>query len=628
MPAYRHPGVYIEELPSGLIPIEAASTSIAAFIGFAYRGALNTPTLITKLDDFKTQFGKVVDAANGIRDLGDGVDAFGHAVSAFFLNGGRKAYIVRVAKDTATASGALANPADMGNTALYMTATSPGTWGDDLVARIEPVDAADLDLGYVLEVGTGTGDDFEAVETFSGVSMNPDDGQFVGSLVNDGSALIDLELKAIDAAAGGGGTTKALKSKVLLGVDLGPLNGKSLEVGLSGAANPIPVVNFTAAEDTIEKVAAKIQSTIRGTNSEPRKSFRALPTNDGRIIMISGSRAAGSEVTIAGGDAAPILEFATVVDYPAQGEAEFFGGDDGNAGTALADYSDAFTALRDYRDASILLFPGLHYETTKGKEVIDGAIAHAEFMKNRVVVVDPKPSTELKTQKDVKDQALPHGTSYTALYYPWLQVANPFYNPDTAANKPKTLTVAPSAFAAGIWARIDSRRGVWKAPAGLEATVRGVQGPQYLVGNDIQDQLNGWGINCIRPVIGPQVVWGARMLATKTQPDFRYVPVRRTSILIGESLYNALQAVVFEPNKHTLWAALRASVGGFMDGLFRAGAFQGEKAADAYFVRCGLGDTMTQGDIDAGIVRVVVGYAPLKPAEFVVVQIQQKLQSA
>ena len=123
--------------------------------------------------------------------------------------------------------------------------------------------------------------------------------------------------------------------------------------------------------------------------------------------------------------------------------------------------------------------------------------------------------------------------------------------------------------------------------------------------------------------IGPTVVWGARTLATKARPQYRYVPVRRTQNMIGESLYNALQAVVFEPNDHKLWSGLRASVGGFMDTLHRAGAFQGAKASDAFFVRCGLGSTMTQTDIDAGIVRVVVGFAPLKPAEFVVVEIQQ-----
>ena len=174
-----------------------------------------------------------------------------------------------------------------------------------------------------------------------------------------------------------------------------------------------------------------------------------------------------------------------------------------------------------------------------------------------------------------------------------------------------------------MWARIDSRRGVWKAPAGLEATVRGSIGPNVLIGNDLQDNLNELGINCLRSIIGPTVIWGARTLATKAKPEFRYVPVRRTQNMIGESLYAALQAVVFEPNDHRLWASLRASVTNFMDGLFRAGAFQGEKASDAYYVLCGLGATMTQGDIDAGIVRVVVGFAPLKPAEFVVVQIKQ-----
>jgi hypothetical protein len=228
----------------------------------------------------------------------------------------------------------------------------------------------------------------------------------------------------------------------------------------------------------------------------------------------------------------------------------------------------------------------------------------------------------LVSPKDVKDLGGPT-SPYTALYYPWLEVSNPHYDPDTAANKPKSYRIPPSGFAAGMWARIDARRGVWKAPAGLEATVRGSIGPNILIGNDLQDNLNELGINCLRAIVGPTVIWGARTLATKTKPEFRYISVRRTQNMIGESLYNALQTVVFEPNDHRLWSSLRASATNFMDGLFRAGAFQGEKASDAFYVQCGLGTTMTQGDIDAGIVRLVVGFAPLKPAEFVVVQIKQ-----
>jgi phage tail sheath protein FI len=207
-------------------------------------------------------------------------------------------------------------------------------------------------------------------------------------------------------------------------------------------------------------------------------------------------------------------------------------------------------------------------------------------------------------------------------------VPNPHFDPDTAANLPRTVEVAPSAFAAGLWARIDGKRGVWKAPAGLEADIRGMLGPAVVVGDDVQDNLNEWGVNCIRSIIGPPVIWGARTLATKAKPEDRYVPVRRTALMIGESLYNSLQAVVFEPNSHVLWSSLRAGVGDFMNQLFRAGAFQGEKVSDAYYVRCGLGDTMTQADIDSGIVRVVVGFAPLRPAEFVVVEIKKILRQS
>jgi len=295
-------------------------------------------------------------------------------------------------------------------------------------------------------------------------------------------------------------------------------------------------------------------------------------------------------------------------------------GDPGND-----DYSKALEHLRDYRDITILMLPGKVWTPGGDNGALDAAVTHAEFMQNRMVLIDPprpEGTARLQSPKDVKDMGAPN-SPYTALYYPWLDVANPFYDPDTAANLPKSFRIPPGPFAAGLWARIDGRRGVWKAPAGLEATVRGALGPNIDIGADLQDNLNEYGVNCLRSIIGPTVVWGARTLATKTQPEFRYVPIRRTQNMIGESLYNALQAVVFEPNDEKLWASLRAGAGAFMESLHRAGAFQPEKASDAYYVRCGLNVTMTQGDIDAGIVRLVVGFAPLKPAEFVVVQIKQ-----
>jgi phage tail sheath protein FI len=207
-----------------------------------------------------------------------------------------------------------------------------------------------------------------------------------------------------------------------------------------------------------------------------------------------------------------------------------------------------------------------------------------------------------------------------------VKVSNPYFNAEKNPGAPVTVLAPPSGFAAGMWSRIDGRRGVWKAPAGVETALLGVAGLEYQVEDGEQEQLNPLGVNCYRtlPSFGP-VIWGTRTLSTNADPEWRYVPVRRTAIFIEQSVYNGIQWAVFEPNDHRLWSSLRVNIDSFMNGLFRSGAFQGQKASDAYFVRCGLGDTMTQGDIDRGQVIVVVGFAPLKPAEFVIVRIQQKV---
>jgi phage tail sheath protein FI len=213
------------------------------------------------------------------------------------------------------------------------------------------------------------------------------------------------------------------------------------------------------------------------------------------------------------------------------------------------------------------------------------------------------------------------------VYYPWLMVANSYYKAGKNSGAPKTVLVGPCGFAAGIWARTDNRRGVWKAPAGVETSLLGVEEFQYAVDDRTQDELNAQGINCLRRMrgLGP-VVWGARTLATQAAPEWRYVSVKRTAIFIEQSIYNGIQWAVFGPNDSRLWASLRLNIDSFMNGLFRSGAFQGQKASDAYFVRCGLGDTMTQGDIDRGQVIVIVGFAPVKPAEFVIIRIRQKVR--
>jgi phage tail sheath protein FI len=205
-----------------------------------------------------------------------------------------------------------------------------------------------------------------------------------------------------------------------------------------------------------------------------------------------------------------------------------------------------------------------------------------------------------------------------AIFFPRIQAPNPLRD-----NQVEDF--APGGAIAGIFARTDAARGVWKAPAGLDATLRGVVGLTIPLTDAENGELNPLGINCLRQVpAAGYVVWGARTIVgdDRLASQWKYIPVRRTALYIEESLYRGTQWAVFEPNDEPLWSQLRLNIGVFMHGLFRQGAFQGQSPKDAYFVKCDS-TTTTQADIDRGIVNIVVGFAPLKPAEFVVLYIQQ-----
>ena len=178
---------------------------------------------------------------------------------------------------------------------------------------------------------------------------------------------------------------------------------------------------------------------------------------------------------------------------------------------------------------------------------------------------------------------------------------------------------------AGIFARTDTNRGVWKAPAGLETTINGTNQLSIPVTDPENGELNPLGVNVLRsrPAVGP-VIWGARTRQgdDRLASEWKYVPVRRVALFIEESLVRGTQWAVFEPNDEPLWAQLRLNIGAFMQNLFRQGAFQGQTPNDAYLVKVDR-ETTTQNDIDRGIVNILVGFAPLIPAEFVIIQIQQ-----
>lgn len=210
-----------------------------------------------------------------------------------------------------------------------------------------------------------------------------------------------------------------------------------------------------------------------------------------------------------------------------------------------------------------------------------------------------------------------------ALYLPRLRQADP-------SQSGGELTCVPCGAVAGVFARTDAQRGVWKAPSGMQATLTGTIGLSMLLDDADNAALNPLGINCLRtfPARG-SVVWGARTLrgADTYGDEYKYVPVRRTALFIEESLRRGIAWAVFEPNGEPLWARLRLQVGAFMHNLFRTGAFQGTSPRDAYFVSCDA-STTSQADIDQGVCRVIVGFAPLKPAEFVVLKLSQRIRTA
>ena len=220
--------------------------------------------------------------------------------------------------------------------------------------------------------------------------------------------------------------------------------------------------------------------------------------------------------------------------------------------------------------------------------------------------------------RDANDDHVGTRSRNAALFFPRIRQPDPLRD-----NQMDTFSAVGAL--AGVVARTDANRGVWKAPAGLDATLTGVPQLAVPLTDGENGELNPLGINCLRafPLAG-RVVWGARTLrgADQFADEYKYVPVRRTALYIEESLYRALKWVVFEPNDEPLWAQIRLNVGAFMHNLFRQGAFQGSSPRDAYFVKCDK-ETTTQNDINLGIVNVVVGFAPLKPAEFVVIKVQQ-----
>lgn len=530
--ALSYPGVYIQEVPSGVRTITGVATSITAFVGAASAGPTDEPVMLTGYGDYERRFGGL-----------DPSSAMSYAVRDFYLNGGSLALVVRVAGASAQpATITMSGPASPG--LLHLNAASKGTWGNRLSAAVDH----DTDLAlsssapasekvrFNLSVRyqpRANRDEF-VQEAFASLSLDEQDPRYLPRVLERESAYVRVAgaLPALrpDSNVTGSGTTRKVDWQ----------NGAG---GTDGAA--------LTSDD------------VQGDRNGKTGIYALLRADLFNLLCIPPlKRNSTTMPSVYTMPPPPLLS--------------------------------AALALCVERRAMLLVDPDPAWAASTGTAVAKAIQGRNDLNLNG---------------SDARN---------AALYFPCVMMIDPLRDN-------RLDTFVPSGIVAGVIARTDVARGVWKAPAGLDAALNGVQDLQVNL-NDLENgQLNPLGINCLRSMgINGRIVWGARTMrgADQVADEYKYLPVRRLALFLEESLYRGTQWVVFEPNDEPLWAQVRLNVGAFMQDLFRQGAFQGTTPKDAYFVKCDS-QTTTQTDINLGRLNVVVGFAPLKPAEFVVISIQQ-----
>ncbi|MEU9112638.1 phage tail sheath C-terminal domain-containing protein [Streptomyces sp. NPDC048483] len=608
MPTHTtYPGVYVEELPSSIRSITTVTTSVTAFVGHTRRGPLNQPVRITSFADFERRFGGLTAQS-----------PLAYAVHQFFGNGGTVAVIVRVAKAGSGKEAHVILESTEGHSqcpVLEVHAKEPGVWGSGLRVAVDhdtPCPGETFNLQVLDAHGT-------ARESFSGLSMDSGHGKYAETVINAGSALIRVAVVGEGRPDPSGTVSKAFHHELPdLNVDVTVKIGEvEREFTLYDPdCDGEPPCNVT-------ELALLLEHKLRALPDAPGKHAFAgaeVTAFGRRIQVVAGSIDPDDTVRFLG-ECANDLGLEASVNPPVF---PLCGGEDGDPPgprdiIGSESRKSGLQSLRDVDDVNLLALPEL-----AGYENVDDAItvlsaAERLCQERRIFLLVDAPATWGSVDAARAGIAAfdPVRGNHSGLYFPHLQLTDPLTG--------RLRSFPPSGAVAGVFARTDSERGVWKAPAGTEARLAGVHSFTVKLTDRENGLLNPLGINSLRtfPVVGP-LVWGARTLegADALDSEWKYVPVRRLALHIEESLLRGLQWVVFEPNNEQLWQQIRLNASAYLHTLFEKGAFKGGTPRQAYFVKCDK-DTTTEADIENGIVNVVVGIAPVKPAEFVIVKIQQ-----
>jgi uncharacterized protein len=618
--APTYPGVYIEEVSSGVRTITGVATSITAFIGRAERGPTDKAMTINSYSDFERTFGGLWTESR-----------LGFAVRDFYLNGGAQAIIVRLFHPT------FADEAD--RLAALNTATTQAQTAADAVATAATTAAAiATPVATVQSVMVAVNGAVAAVEAAAGVSASAIFAAKAVAKAAAGAAATPAPTPTAVATAATGAVAAAVLAAAnnAAPITLARLSVNTLELQAASAGkwgnalraridhdvkgpDATNLFNLSIRDDTTEIL--EVFRNVSVVAGHPRQVDKVLE-NESALVRVVGAlppARPGFHVGPQPGksiwdDSTPATN--TKVSVPASDGKHLEKADFTGTGKAAA--KRGLYALEQADLFNLLCIPP-HLSTDNMDYTLIADLLEYCGKRRAMLLIDPPTSW---TDKDLAKSGIEAGvgdsSKNAAVFFPRLRQPNPLLDNQFD-------NFVPCGAIAGVISRTDSQRGVWKAPAGLDATLIGVPQLSVSLTDPENGELNQLGINCLRvkPAAG-RIVWGSRTRVgdDRLASEWKYLPVRRTALFLEESLYRGMQWAVFEPNDEPLWAQIRLNVGAFMHNLFRQGAFQGKTPREAYLVKCDR-ETTTQNDINLGIVNVVVGFAPLKPAEFVIIKLQQ-----
>jgi uncharacterized protein len=668
MPEYLAPGVYVEEVSFRNKSIEGVSTTTTGFVGAARYGPIDLePEIVTSLVEYERTYG---DRQKLNFDGGSELDNYlWHAVRAFFEEGGKRLYVGRVFRplvgagqtddnlppyerpgegiDDDQVAALTGGDYPDGHARLWLpNAPGGGSRSQHVLVRARfPGAAGNLRVRITVRPGhnvlSGSAGSLQAsglresdMVWLSNLSSPTDSPPGAGGFYVARFVEAENTWRFTQNAGAGGAASDAdvrLNSTNPNHTTLDPTQGDELRVLTLS-------VTVTSADGTSSETwdnvaldpnhrdtfgAPDSLSTLFQQNPNSMAQARTLPI----VVVIGGGIDTGRELltAIIGSNLNPDLEanLSDTASTDTDRSVEFLlaGGNDGQRLTA-SEYTGrvdsdtnaktGLVAFEDLEDISIVAAPGSTADylsfTTQANATVGALISHAQRMRYRIAVLD---SGEGQAISEVREMRAKLDSSYAALYYPWVRVLDPVTNTE--------INLPPSGFVSGIYARNDVNRAVYKAPA--NEVVNLAIGFEKMLNRAQQEVLNPEGINCFRFFEGRGMrLWGARTISS--DPEWKYVNLRRYFAYLERSIDKGTQWAVFEPNGPRLWDNVRSTVADFLLNEWTSGALLGDKPEKSYFVRCDR-STMTQNDLDNGRLVCLVGVAPLRPAEFVIFRIGQ-----